>query len=151
MADERRGPGSADGVRVDRWLWGVRAYKTRTEATDACRAGHVKVNGSSAKAATAVKAGDRVDAITAAGRRALEVTALVEKRSSPAVARSSYVDHTPPPLPEAKDVANFVRDRGAGRPTKRDRRSIDKLLGRPRLPARRPSHSRWSAVTSPVS
>ncbi|HUB71984.1 MAG TPA: RNA-binding S4 domain-containing protein [Acidimicrobiales bacterium] len=114
------------GVRADKWLWAVRAYKTRTEATDACRAGHVKVNGASAKAATVVKAGDRVDAVTAAGRRDLEVTALLEKRSSPAVARGSYIDHTPPPEPAAQDVVNFLRDRGAGRPTKRDRRKLDR-------------------------
>jgi ribosome-associated heat shock protein Hsp15 len=112
-------------TRVDKWLWAVRMYKTRTDATDACRAGHVKVNHVNAKPATLVKPGDRVEALAPSGDRRLEVTSILEKRSGAAMAQACYIDHTPAPPPEEKDQLNFVRERGAGRPTKRDRRQLD--------------------------
>jgi ribosome-associated heat shock protein Hsp15 len=115
-----------DTTRVDKWLWAVRMYKTRGDATDACRAGHVKVNHVAAKAATLVKPGDTVEAVAPSGERVLEVASILEKRSGAAVAQSCYIDHTPAPPPEEADQLNFVRERGAGRPTKRDRRQLDR-------------------------
>ncbi len=115
-----------DETRVDKWLWGIRLFKTRTDATDACRAGHVKVNRNGAKPATLVKPGDTVEASTPGGDRVVEVTAIVDKRVGAPLAAACYVDHTPPRPSEEAAVANFVRDRGAGRPTKRERRQLDR-------------------------
>ena len=112
-----------DKVRVDKWLWAARCFKHRNEATQACQGGHVKVNGDVAKAARMVVVGDEVDARTPGGRRVLEVAGLAEKRGPAAVAQTLYVDHTPE-LP--KDMTTFERrERGLGRPTKRERRRMD--------------------------
>lgn len=118
-----------DTVRVDQWLWAVRLYKTRTAATDACKGGHVKVNGTGAKAATSVKVGDRVETNLHGRDRVLEVVRLLDKRVGAAIAAECLVDHSPPP-PERDELDLFSRERGAGRPTKRDRRQIDRF--RPR-------------------
>ncbi|MGN6693547.1 MAG: RNA-binding S4 domain-containing protein [Aquihabitans sp.] len=116
-----------DATRVDRWLWAVRLYKTRSAASDACAGGHVAVNGASAKPATKVHVGDRVEARVAQRDRVLEVVQIIEKRVGAPVAATAYVDHSAPlPPPELTPPA-MVRDRGAGRPTKRDRRAIDRM------------------------
>ncbi len=114
-------------ARVDRWLWAVRVTKTRSLATDACRGGHVRVNGSPAKPATPVRPGDRVEAVVNGRPRVLEVVRLIEKRVGAPVAAECFVDHTPPPPAAGDEPATFARDRGAGRPTKRDRRRLDRL------------------------
>ena len=117
-------------VRVDSWLWSVRAFKTRSAATAACRSGHVKVNGERAKAAQAVKVGDEVRIRISGFDRVLEVRETLVKRVGAAVAAEAYVDNSPP-LPTPEETALLPRrDRGAGRPTKRERREIEKLLGR---------------------
>jgi ribosome-associated heat shock protein Hsp15 len=115
-------------TRVDAWLWAVRVTKTRSQATDACRGGHVRVNGTPAKAATPVRVGDRVEARVAGRARVLEVGRLIDKRVGAPVAAECYVDHSPPP-PARDEVPVFARDRGAGRPTKRDRRRLDRFRG----------------------
>ena len=119
-----------DGTRVDAWLWAVRLFKSRSVATAACKGGHVKVNGATAKAATTLKVGDRVDAFVHGDRRSLEVVRLVDKRVGAPIAVQCYVDHSPPPERESTGPAAAARDRGAGRPTKRERRQIDRLRGR---------------------
>jgi ribosome-associated heat shock protein Hsp15 len=116
-------------VRVDRWLWAVRLFKTRTAATDACRAGHVKVNGASAKPASTVRIGDRVGALVHDRPRTVEVARLIETRVGPPVAVTCYVDHSPSYQREPRLEPLFARDRGTGRPTKRDRRQLDRLRG----------------------
>lgn len=117
-------------VRVDAWTWGVRLFKTRTAAAAACRAGHVRVNGERAKPATPVAVGDRVVVRQDGFDRDLEVRGLLTKRAAAPVAEAAYVDHTPPRPPRESVPFVPVRDRGAGRPTKRERREIDKLRGR---------------------
>jgi ribosome-associated heat shock protein Hsp15 len=112
------------GARVDRWLWAVRLFKTRNEATDACRGGHVRVNGRPAKAAAPVAIGDLIVVRHHGTERTVEVRQLLEKRVGASLAADSYVDHTPPPPPREARVAE--RDRGAGRPTKRERRQLDR-------------------------
>jgi ribosome-associated heat shock protein Hsp15 len=114
-------------TRVDKWLWAVRLYKTRSAATDACRAGHVRVNKVAAKPASVVRPGDTVEARAGERDHVVEVTSLIEKRVGAPLATSCYIDHSPPP-PSKEDAAflNFVRDRGTGRPTKRDRRELDR-------------------------
>ena len=120
----------SEGVRVDAWTWAVRVYPTRSSAAAACRAGHVKVGGANAKPATTVRVGDTVRARTPAGERVLVVRGLLVKRVSATVAAEQYDDLTPPPPPKEERAAPVLRERGAGRPTKRDRRITDRLRGR---------------------
>jgi ribosome-associated heat shock protein Hsp15 len=118
-------------VRVDAWMWGVRLFTTRSAAAAACRAGHVRVNGVRAKPATPVGPGDEVAVHLPARDVVYEVTGLITKRASAAVAAQHYVDRSPPPPPREHVIPVAQRDRGAGRPTKRDRRLIDRWRGRP--------------------
>jgi len=117
----------ADAARVDSWLWAVRVYKTRSAATTACRAGHVRVNGEKVKAAQAVRIGDEIRIRISGFDRILTVRQILVKRVGAPVAALAYEDRTPEREPQA---ALGLRDRGAGRPTKRERRDIDKLRGR---------------------
>ena len=118
-------------TRVDKWLWAVRIYKTRSEATTACSGGHVKVNGVTAKPSTPVKIGDRVTTFVHDRHRDLEVAQLIEKRVGAAVAATCVVDHSPPPPPrEERVLPLFQRLPGAGRPTKRERRQLDRFRER---------------------
>lgn len=116
-------------VRVDRWLWAVRVFKTRAMATNACRGGHVRVNGAGAKAATGVRVGDRIEVTAPGGLRVLEAVQLIDKRVGAAIAATCLVDHTPPPTTDDQDPV-FGRERGAGRPTKRERRQLDRFRTR---------------------
>ncbi len=122
---------SAASTRVDKWLWSVRAYKTRTQAGDACSAGKVLVNGEIAKPATKIKAGDEVTARRRDRTVVFGVVEVIEKRVSAAKA-AECIDDRSPALPP-RDPGDFFigevakRDRGAGRPTKRDRRDIERL------------------------
>ena len=121
-----------ESARIDQWLWAVRLTKTRSEAAAACRSGHVTVNGTTAKPASSVKVGDRVEARLHQRARVLDVRTVIVKRVGAALAVECYTDHSPP-LPERQAVIPiFERDRGAGRPTKRDRRQLDKFRGRER-------------------
>jgi len=120
-------PGAQASVRVDSWLWSVRVYKTRSQATAACRAGHVRVGDERAKASQAVRPGDEVRVRVAGAERILVVRRTLVKRVGPSVAAEALTDLTPPPPPREAAPATVVRDRGAGRPTKRDRREIERL------------------------
>ncbi len=117
-------------ARADVWTSSVRLYRTHSLASAACRAGHVKVNGAKAKPAQAIGVGDRVEVLTDAGLRIVVVTRVIVKRVGAPVAVTCYEDHTPPPLPKEERPVMPRRDRGAGRPTKRDRRALDRLRGR---------------------
>lgn len=121
---------AASSVRVDVWLWAIRVYKTRSAATTACRAGHVRVGGERAKAAQPVRAGDELRVRIQGFDRILVVRQLLTKRVGAPVAATAYDDLTPPPPPRELTPAVPVRDRGSGRPTKRERRDIDRLRGR---------------------
>lgn len=115
---------------MDRWLWGVRAYKTRSAAAEGCGAGHVTVNEVKAKPATKVKVGDRVEVQLGPRLRILEVVEVIDKRVGAPRAAECYLDHSPPPPEPALADPFGVRDRGSGAPTKRERRQLDKLRGR---------------------
>ncbi|WP_335976442.1 MULTISPECIES: RNA-binding S4 domain-containing protein [Streptomycetaceae] len=128
MAAEHEHPGGS--VRVDSWIWCVRLTKSRSQAATACRAGHVKVNGERVKPAQAVKVGDEVRLLHAGRERVVVVSRLLAKRVGAPVAAEAYVDNSPPPPPRTDALAMGVRDRGAGRPTKRDRRELERLHGR---------------------
>jgi ribosome-associated heat shock protein Hsp15 len=116
-----------DSVRLDRWLCAARIFKSRTQAGQACAAGRVTVNQSRAKPHHPVRVGDEVRARAGDLLRVFEVLALAESRLSPPRARELYVDHSPPPPP--REEVFLPRERGAGRPTKRDRRRLRKLWG----------------------
>ena len=113
-------------VRIDKWLWATRRFKTRTLATEACSSGNVRINGEVAKPSSKVKIGDTVRALTPGGKKILEVIALAEKRGPASFAVTLYEDQTPP---EIKELAPPRFKKGAGRPTKKDRRRITKLRG----------------------
>ncbi|MGK5629484.1 RNA-binding S4 domain-containing protein [Streptomyces sp. URMC 123] len=120
-------------VRVDSWIWSVRLTKTRSLAAAECRAGHVRVNGERVKPAHPVRAGDEVRLRRPGWERIVVVKRIVRKRVGAPVAVECYVDNSPPPPPREEILSVPVRDRGAGRPTKRERRDLDRLrdLDRP--------------------
>lgn len=117
-------------ARVDAWCWAVRLFPTRSAAGAACRAGHVRVNGERAKPATIVVPGDEVHVRGGPRERIVEVRRTVVKRVGAAVAVECYLDRSPAPPPRDQVAVAALRDRGAGRPTKRDRRMIERLRGR---------------------
>jgi ribosome-associated heat shock protein Hsp15 len=117
-------------VRVDVWIWSVRLTKTRSLATSACRAGHVRVNDERAKPASVVRPGDEVRLRQAGRERLVIVRRVVRKRVGAAVAEECFTDNSPPPPPRESLVPIGRRDRGAGRPTKRDRRELERLRAR---------------------
>ena len=125
MAEEQAAPG-----RVDSWIWSVRLAKSRSAASTACKGGHVRVNGARVKPAHVVRPGDEVRVRQGDRDRIVIVTKVITKRVGAPAAAECYIDSSPPPPPREAIAPAGVRDRGAGRPTKRDRRSIDKLLGR---------------------
>ncbi|MFI9274465.1 RNA-binding S4 domain-containing protein [Kitasatospora sp. NPDC052896] len=117
-----------DTVRVDSWVWSVRLTKTRALAAAACRAGHVRVNGEKVKPAHTVRPGDEVRVYHAGHERVVVVSRIVRKRVGAGPAAECYVDHSPTPPPREQAPAPVaLRERGAGRPTKRDRRELDRL------------------------
>lgn len=117
-------------MRVDSWIWSVRLTKTRSQAATACRGGHVRVNGERVKPAHALKAGDEVRLFHAGRERIVVVSRIIRKRVGAPAAVQCYVDNSPPPPPRELTAPMGVRDRGAGRPTKRDRREMERLHGR---------------------
>ena len=116
-------------VRIDKWLWAARCFKTRSLAGDACSGGKITINGKTAKPSSSVRPDDMVEANTPGGPRVLRVVALAERRGPASFAQTLYEDLTPPPPPrEARQLPPLLRNRGAGRPTKRDRRQIDRFM-----------------------
>src|SRR5580692_6310258 len=118
-------------LRIDKYLWAIRAFKTRTLAADACKAGRVKLDGKNIKPSHEVKTGEVYQVTKGVERRVLKVTGLAENRTDAKTAGNFYEDITPFEETHAfKSVFQapvLKRDRGAGRPTKRDRREIDDL------------------------
>jgi ribosome-associated heat shock protein Hsp15 len=118
-----------DGTRIDRWLWAVRLVKTRSLAAQACRAGHVQINGVRAKPAAPVKVGDTVRARLGGRERIVEVAGLPGSRVGAEQAAACLIDHSPPP-PSDPLAGLGPRYPSAGRPTKRDRRQLNQVRGR---------------------
>ncbi|MCL2850638.1 MAG: RNA-binding S4 domain-containing protein [Micrococcales bacterium] len=117
-------------ARVDAWCWAVRLFPTRSAAGKACRAGHVRVNAERAKPATLVVPGDEVVVRGGVHDRVVVVQRLIVKRVGAPVAVTCYLDRTPAPPPKEQVVVVAQRDRGTGRPTKRERRLTERLRGR---------------------
>lgn len=125
----------SESVRLDKWLQVARVFKTRTQATRACTLNHVKVNGQSAKAHRNLVVGDRVEVEQGDWTRILVVKELHDKPLPKAEVPRLFDDQSPSrpqpdPLEKLMRRAPVVRERGAGRPSKRERREIDRLRGR---------------------
>ncbi len=124
--------GEAEKLRVDKYLWAIRIFKTRSLATDACKAGRVKLKGQNIKPSAIVKIGDVYQISKGLERKVLEVVDFSYNRTDAKIAVTKYKDLTPVEETHAfKSVFHaptLKRDRGTGRPTKRDRRETDGLL-----------------------
>jgi ribosome-associated heat shock protein Hsp15 len=122
-------------VRVDKWLWSVRIFKSRTMATDACKSGKVKVNGANVKPSYLLQREELVDVKKNGFDLQFKVIDLLQKRVGAPIAQKCYEDLTPQEeLDKYKDWfvgkgASEKREKGAGRPTKRERREIDDYKG----------------------
>lgn len=116
-------------VRLDSWIWAVRLFKTRSAAAAACRAGHVRVNGTPSKAGHRIGPDDEIRLRVDGLEKIVVVTRVVAKRVGAPVAAECMIDRSPPPPPKEVLASAPRRDRGAGRPTKRERRDLDKLRG----------------------
>lgn len=120
-----------DKMRIDKWLWSVRIFKSRSKATNACKSGRVRIGEQVLKPSYLVKRGDLLDLRKDGFMLTFKVVDLLERRVSAVLAEPCYENHTPEEeLNKFKDW--FVgkapaerRERGAGRPTKRERREID--------------------------
>ncbi|MFJ8196159.1 RNA-binding S4 domain-containing protein [Streptomyces sp. NPDC096152] len=128
-AAEAAGPASGETVRIDSWIWSVRLVRTRSVGATACRGGHVRVNGERVKPAHSVRVGDEVRLRHEGRERVVVVKRLIRKRVGAPVAAQCYVDNSPPPPPREAVAPIGIRDRGTGRPTKRDRRELERLRG----------------------
>jgi ribosome-associated heat shock protein Hsp15 len=120
-----------DKLRIDKYLWSIRAFKTRTLAADACKAGRVKLAGNNIKPSHEVKVDEVYQITKGPDRRTIKVTGLLESRVDAKKAVSYYDDITPeeekPAFKSMFHAPLLARDRGTGRPTKKDRRDIDEL------------------------
>src|SRR5574344_3053718 len=122
-----------DSVRIDKFLWSIRVYKTRSEAAETCRNGHVTVNGSAAKSSRDVKHGDTIEVRKGAVHYRWLVVQPVDKRQGAKLVEEYATDVTPQSeldkLAPPNEMIFLKRERGTGRPTKKERREIDRLLG----------------------
>ena len=119
-----------DSIRVDKWLWAARVFKTRSQASVACDGGKVDVNDEAARPARRVRAGDLIVVTLPRGRRRiLKVACVDDRRGSAEVAKALFEDLTPPEPPRLRQARPPWREPGTGRPTKRERRDIGRLRG----------------------
>jgi len=120
-----------DTLRIDKWLWTVRLYKTRSQATEACKGGKVKIEGNNAKASREVKVDDIIEIQQPNIKRVIKIIRLNKNRVAAKLVADLIQDLTPTEefekLEMLKQFNNENRDRGIGRPTKKDRRTISKL------------------------
>lgn len=125
------GMSEKEKYRVDKWLWAVRLFKTRSLASDACKSGKVKIDGKSVKPSHVVKVAEEISVQKGPEKRIVRVKDLLEKRVDAPTAALYYEDITPktetPGYPSAFHTPVFTRNRGTGRPTKKERREIDNL------------------------
>lgn len=118
-------------LRIDKYLWAIRIFKTRSLATEACKAGKVKLNGQNVKPSYVVKVGEEYHIQKGIEKKVVRVTGLLDKRVDAKTAAAYYEDHTP--VEETYGYKStfhaplLKRDRGTGRPTKKDRREIEGL------------------------
>ena len=118
-------------MRVDKWLWAVRIFKTRTQAGDACKGGKVKIDGTNVKASREIKVDDEIEVQQQTIKKKIKVLKLVKNRVGAKFVAELMEDLTPPEEYERLEMMRLLnhekRNRGEGRPTKRDRREIERL------------------------
>lgn len=126
-------PAARGGARLDKWLWAVRVFRTRSLASDACRAGGVTINSQPAKPARDVRAGETVNVRQGLIERTFRVVDVPASRVGPKLVGAFCTELTPPgefAKARQQPLQHFLaREKGSGRPTKRDRRLLDQLLG----------------------
>lgn len=121
----------SEKLRIDKYLWAIRAFKTRSISTEACKAGRVKMNGQNLKPSHIVKVGEIYSVQKGSDKKVIKVAGLLDRRVDAKTAVTFYEDVTP--IEETLGyksmfhTPNLNRDRGTGRPTKKDRREIDDL------------------------
>jgi ribosome-associated heat shock protein Hsp15 len=119
-------------VRVDKWLWAVRIYKTRSQAAEACRKGRISIGNLPVKPSHEVAPGDVVKVRRPPITRSYKVLVLTDKRVSAKIAADCVKDITPPEeleiIETQKQMSWMYRERGSGRPTKKDRRNLDEYF-----------------------
>ena len=124
---------ATEKLRIDKYLWAIRLFKTRSLATDACKAGRVKFNGQNLKPSAIVKVGEVYQVSKGIEKKIIEVVELLYNRVEAKIAVTKYKDLTPVEETQAFKslfhAPNLKRDRGTGRPTKKDRRETDDLIG----------------------
>ncbi|MCQ2187433.1 MAG: RNA-binding S4 domain-containing protein [Bacteroidales bacterium] len=122
----------ADSVRIDKYLWAIRVYKTRSEATDACSGNKVRVGGVPAKPSKALKIGDVIEVHKGPAAFTYKVLQLLENRVGAALVEQYALNLTPESelakFHAPKETIVLKRDRGTGRPTKKERRELDTLM-----------------------
>lgn len=120
-----------DSIRIDKWLWAVRLFKTRTQASDACKGGKIKIAGQNAKPSREIKKGDEIEVQLAAIRKKVRVKELLKNRVAAKLVDDYLEDLTSPEEYEKLEMMKQLnyerRKRGKGRPTKKERRTITKL------------------------
>ena len=121
---------TSERVRIDKWLWAVRIYKTRGLAAEACKKGRIIINGMEVKPSREVRPGETIFVRKLPVVYTIRVTGLVENRLPAMRVKEFMEDLTSPEELDKlriKDATFFKRDRGAGRPTKKDRRLLDDI------------------------
>ena len=127
--DKRPVEPAAETLRIDKWLWHARFFKSRTTASKLCAGGRVRVNREViGKAHHPVRAGDIITFPQGRTIRVVEVVVLGERRGPASEAQTLYNDLTPPAPPREARPSTARREPGAGRPTKADRRALDRLM-----------------------
>jgi len=120
-----------DSVRIDKYLWAIRAFKTRSIAAEACKNGRVKIGGSAVKASREVKVGNIIEVKVGVMNKTLEVKELIKNRLKASLAQEKYIDKTPAEELERLDMIRQMktehRERGSGRPTKKERRDLERI------------------------
>ena len=120
-----------DTIRIDKWLWAVRLFKTRTQASDACRGGKIKIDGQNVKPSRDIKVGEEIEVQMGIVRKKVAVKAILKNRVGAKLVENYMEDLTPTEEYEKLDMLKQLnyekRDRGTGRPTKKNRRDISKL------------------------
>lgn len=120
-----------ESIRIDKWLWAVRLFKTRTQASDACRGGKVKIDGQNLKPSREIKVGEEIEVQLGPIKKVVGVKEILKNRVGAKLVENYMEDLTPVEEYEKLDMLKQLnyekRDRGVGRPTKKNRREIIKL------------------------
>ncbi len=120
-----------DSIRIDKYLWAIRAYKTRSIASEACKTGRVKIDGEAVKPSREIKVGTIIEFKAGIMNKTIEVKEVIKNRLKASLAQEKYIDRTPAEELERLEMIRQMktehRERGSGRPTKKERREIEKM------------------------